>query len=155
MKIRIPKKNILLMAVTVAVLLFGTVLAVSAGTGGDPGSVDDPLVTRSYVESQINLRLNEALKTHAQSSMQWQVVDLAPGQRMIGEASTEFIVRYGTTTVVDSTGNGIPDVTTGTNVVSGQNITTNHHFIIPRTDGRGILAKTKAVVMYKGQIEVR
>lgn len=135
-------RNLLVIAGTAGILFFGAVMAGSAG-GSDPGSAGDPLVTRSYVESQINTR------------MQWQVVDLTPGQQMTGGAGAEFIVRVGNTVVVDPTGNGIPDVTGGLNVAAGQNAALNHHFIVPRADGRGIAARTKAVVMYKGEIQVR
>ncbi|MFZ5634585.1 MAG: hypothetical protein ACOY40_17295 [Bacillota bacterium] len=154
MKLRWPKKGLFLMAVTAVILLFGTVLAGSAGSG-DPGSADDPLVTRSYVEAQINSRLNEAVKIYAEKYMQWQAVELSPGQRLIGAAGTEFIVRVGNTVVIDTTGNGIPDVTGGVNVAAGQAVALNHHFIIPRADGRGIVARTKAAVMYKGEIQIK
>lgn len=135
-------RTLLVIAGAAGILFFGAAMAGSAG-GSDPGSTGDPLVTRSYVEARINSR------------MQWQVSDLSPGQQLIGAAGTEFIVRVGSTVVVDPTGNGIPDVTGGTNVAAGQNAALNHHFIVPRTDGRGVIARTKAVVMYKGEVTVR
>lgn len=154
------KKCRLLLLITAAagILLFGVVLAGAAGPG-EPGSVDDPLVTRSYVEAQINSNLsgkvNDALKIYAEKNFQWQVADLAPGQQLIGAAGTEFIVRAGQTVVVDPVGSGIPDVTAGLNVTAGQFPVLDHLFIIPRTDGRGISARTKAIVMYKGEAQIK
>lgn len=132
------RKNILLVSAAAVILIFGLVMSGGASTG-DPGSVSDPLVTRSYVDKYV----------------QWQVVDLNPGKQLIGKAGVEMIVRVGSVTVVDPVGSGIPDVTAGINVRAGQKVSLDHHLIVPRTDGRGIRAQTKAVVMYRGEAEVK
>lgn len=139
-------RGLFVVAAAAGIFLFGTVMAGSAGDN-DPGSTGDPLVTRSYVESQ--------LKDYADRYLQWKVVDLAPGQRLEGGAGTELIVRVGQAVAVDPTRSGIPDVTAGANIAAGQNVALNHHLIIPRSDGRGVSARTKAVVMYRGDIQVR
>ncbi len=126
--------------------LFLGAMAGTAGSG-DPGSPEDPLVTRSYMDAQ--------LKVYADKYMQWQVVDLSPGQQLEGKAGAELIVRVGQTVAVDPTGSGIPDVTGGSNIAAGQNVALNHLLIVPRSDGRGISARTRAVVMYKGEIKVK
>ena len=128
------------------ILVFGVAFAVSA-SGNEPGSQGDPLVTKSYVDSQ--------LAKYSGQGAEWKVADLMTGQQMIAEAGTEMILRAGKAVVVDTTSNGIPDLTAGTNVIAGRNVPANHHFIIPRTDGRGIKATEKAVVMYKGVVSVR
>ncbi len=142
--------RILLTIVSAGLLLFGLVAAGTAG-GGEPGSVEDPLVTRSYVES----RISAVVKQHTDKYMQWQVAELAPGQQLEGKAGAELIVRTGSMAVVDPLGNGIPDVTAGVNVLAGQVAAVNHHLIIPRSDGRGLAARTKAVVMFKGEVAVK
>lgn len=135
-----------LAAAAAGVLIFGAAMAGFAGSG-DPGTPEDPLVTRSYVDAR--------LKAYADKYLQWQVVDLAQGKQLVGSAGTELVVRVGQAAVVDPTGNGIPDLTGGANIAAGQNVAPNHHLIIPRTDGRGVSARTKAVIMYRGEITVR
>jgi len=151
-------RYLLIITAAAGIILFGALLAGAAGTG-DPGSANDPLVTKSYVEAQLNSfltgKVNDTVKLYAEKNLQWQVADLASGQQLIGEAGTEFIVRVGQTAVVDPVGSGIPDVTSGVNVASGQPLALQHLFIIPRTDGRGIAARTKAVIMYKGTIQIK
>lgn len=152
------KPFFVVVSVSLIILLFGVALARAAGTG-EPGSSDDPLVTRGYVEAQLNSRLpekvNAAVEAYAEKYIKWQVVDLAAGQRLEAKAGTELIVRAGKTLVVDPVGSGIPDVTAGVNITAGQGIALDHHLIIPRTDGRGINARSKAIVMYKGEIEIK
>ncbi len=133
-------------AAAAAVLFFGAVMAGFASSR-EPGTPEDPLVTRSYVDAQ--------LKQYADRYLQWKVVELSPGQQLIGAAGAELIVRTGQAAAVDPVGNGIPDVTAGTNIAPGRNVPLNHHLIIPRTDGRGISAGTKSVVMYRGEVTVR
>lgn len=153
------KKRLLFSVLTVAVvLLLGAALAGAAGTG-EPGTVDDPLVTRSYVDARINsalsAQLDEALKAYAEKYMAWRVIDLSPGQQLEGKAGTEIIVRAGNSVVIDPVGSGIPDLTGGINVSASQTVSLDHLLIIPRTDGRGISARTKSVVMYKGEVQVK
>jgi hypothetical protein len=152
----LKKNRAFLLAITVlaVILLFGAVVARAAGTG-DPGSVEDPLVTRSYVDSRISLQIGEAVNTNVEKYMQWKVADLGPGQQLEGKAGTEIIVRAGNTVVVDPVGSGIPDVTAGANITAGKSVSLDHHLIIPRTDGRGISTRTKAIVMYRGEIVIK
>ncbi|MHB8158536.1 MAG: hypothetical protein ACYDEQ_14315 [Desulfocucumaceae bacterium] len=148
----------IIITAAIAVLLFGVALARAAGTG-EPGSSDDPLVTRSYLEAQVNARVasqvESAVKVYSDKYMKWQVVDLSPGQRLEGKAGSELIVRAGKAVVVDPVGSGIPDVTAGLNITAGQVVSLDHYLIIPRADGRGISARTKTLVMYKGEVEIK
>lgn len=139
-------KKTALVIVAALVIVFGLVYGVYAANS-EPGSEGDPLVTKSYVDSQ--------LEKYAGQSMEWQVADLLTGQQLIAEAGTEIILRAGKAVVVDTTINGIPDLTDGTNITAGKSIVKNHHLLIPRTDGRGIKATEKAVVMYKGTVSVK
>lgn len=153
----------------------------SAGTAsgaGGPGSADDPLIARSamieYVGGQFDQRLPgfmenvvkpfvdgrieeevKKLEQEAGAPGQWKVVELKSGQRLVGGAGAEFIVRTGQAAVVDPTTNGIPDVTSGSSLTAGKAVPNNHLFVIPRDDGRGIQALTSSVwVMYKGQVNI-
>ena len=109
-----------------------------AVTGADPGGSGDPLVTQSYVDQ----------------FTQWRVLELGTNQIMRCHAGTEFITRRGQAVIVDSTGNGIPDVTGGEDIFAGNAAPLNHMLIVPRDDGRGIKALSPVVVLYRGHVTV-
>lgn len=129
--------------ISVVILLSALVISLLgytafAGTG-EPGGSGDPLVTQSYVDQYV----------------QWKVADLKTGQVLKGSAGSEFILRRGQAAVVDTTSNGIPDITAGVDINAGSPVTMNHLLVIPRDDGRGIKAVAPAVVMYRGGASVQ
>jgi len=127
----VKKTKTLLIVIFAGALLFLGYAAFAAGVNGDPGGSEDPLVARSYVD--------------------WKVVELEAGQVLEGKASSEFILRRGRAEVVDTSGNGIPDLTAGADIFAGGRVPQNHLLVIPREDGRGIKALSGGVwVMYRG-----
>lgn len=133
---RITLPAAVVLAVVLALALWGiTAFADNA----DPGGSGDPLVTQSYVDQYV----------------QWEVADLKAGQVLKGKAGTELIVRRGQAVVVDSSGNGIPDVTAGADITANNIVPLNHLLIIPREDGRGIQVTDFAVVMYRGGATIK
>lgn len=108
-------------------------------TGGNlPGSADDPLVTKSYVDEQIRAALSgKTPGSSAGASQELTIVQLKPGFTLIADAGTEMIVRNGKTVVVSDSVDGIPDVTTGTDVRNGE-VVENNHLLISPVAGRGI-----------------
>lgn len=120
---------------------------------GDPGSPSDPLVTRSYVQNLVQQKfqeISESIQSGGGASLEWQIKTLQPGETFIGSAGTEFILRSGAAVIVDPTGSGIPDITSGTNYTANKYVPANHLFTIPRDDGRGIKATRQAIIMYRG-----
>lgn len=148
-----------------------------------PGSPDDPLVTKSYVDQRIqemtggspstgNLdnelekklqefqikiddMLNQAgVQTNGNELV---VIELFPGDTLIGLAGTEMIVRTGKTSIVTDQ-DGIPDVTAGTDLQKGKSVPLNHLLLVPRSDGRGIQAdangSSSSYVMVRGGYEL-
>lgn len=99
-----------------------------------PGSPEDPVVTRSYVESKLA----------------YEVLRLDKGQVLTGGAGTELIVRSGEVTAIDNGNDGVSDITAGADLRSGVKCQKNHLLLIPRADGRGIAASTEAYVMVRG-----
>lgn len=132
MRLNRVKIAVMVLLATVALSLLG--YAAFAGTDSEPGGSGDPLVTQSYVDQY----------------MQWKVADLKTGQVLTGRAGSELILRRGQAAVVDTTGNGIPDVTAGVDIHAGDVAPINHLLVIPREDGRGIKAMSPVVVMYRG-----
>lgn len=108
----------------IGLVVFALVIAgamVVQASSADPGSEQDPLITQSYFE-----RYNKL-----------QVVEMKPGQKMILEEGSEFIVRSGKAVVISTQDGGLPDLTDGKDLANGQLIPHNHLILVPRNDGRG------------------
>ena len=161
----------LLLAVAAVTAWAGMGVAASA----QPGSPDDPLVSRSYVDSRIAqleaqiAALTAALEAavfftalpevlplppdaHAPAVTRelFQVVRAEPGMVLIGHASTEIILRAGTASVVSGPYNGLANVTAGHDLMNGQAVPLNHLLIVPQNDGRGMRFYATAYLMIKG-----
>lgn len=126
--------------IVVGAVLVMTFWGVTAFAGNaDPGSSADPLVTQSYVDQYV----------------QWTIADMKTGQVFEGKAGTELLLRRGDAVVIDSTGNGIPDLTGGVDLKARERVPLNHLLLIPRDDGRGFIATGSVVVMYRGEAVIR
>lgn len=105
-----------------------------------PGSEGDPLVSRSYVDQYVK----------------FEVVSVGQGQSLTGSASgVEVVVRAGKAAAIGSEAGGIADLTAGVDLKTGREVPLNHLLMIPRADGRGVLARTDLVVMVRGPYEVK
>ncbi|GGH32901.1 hypothetical protein [Paenibacillus segetis] len=129
--------------------------AEGAGVTNQPGTADDPVVTKSYVDQQIQ----QALKggggstttptapptpstggSDSSATEDMKIVDVKPGQILIASAGTEFIVRAGKAVVYSEDKNGISDLTDGKDIIGGNAVVNNHLLLFPR-EGRGIQVK--------------
>lgn len=107
--------------------------AMADGVNGVPGSVDDPVVTKSYVDQQIRSI------SGAGAGSTLTVVELYPGQTLYGFEGTEFIVRTGQVqAVAGNNGDGLTDLTAGADLRAGAVVGHNHLLLIPRSDNRGL-----------------
>lgn len=146
---------------TVAVIVmavFTTQAWADGGVGGVPGSVDDPVVTKSYVDQQIQQALGSAGGGGGGNSL--EVVELRPGQTLYGFEGTEFIVRTGkVVSVAGSKGDGLTDITAGADLRAGAPVSANHLLLIARSDSRGLRLDSKykdvAHVMVRGKYELK
>lgn len=138
------------------VLIVGSVTTVLAGGTNDPGSVNDPVVTKSYVDEQINkLAQSGAISSGSGETSGLLVLTLEKGDILIGKSGTEMILRGGVAVIYGEGNDGVPDITTGIDVGIGKNVTKNHQLIFPRNDGRGLkITKGPAYVMLKGNYEI-
>ena len=75
-------KKINIIVVSVLLVVFGIVAVYAVGT--NPGSRQDPVVTKSYVDNQINY-----IKNLNAGATTYQVVQVAKGKMLIGAAGTE------------------------------------------------------------------
>lgn len=105
-----------------------------------PGSVEDPVVTKSYVDEQLAKLSGGAAGggtgTVADASL--EVVAIPPGKTLMAGQGTEVIVRVGKAIAYSSDSNGISDLTDGAELKKGMKVPANHLILFPR-EGRGIL----------------
>ncbi len=133
----------------VALALIVTTAAVGAASY-EPGSSDDPLVTKSYVDAQI-----AALKgSSGVAATVFEPVFVEKGKTLIGGGGTELILRSGGALAVAKGSDGLSDVTEGKDLGGGFAVTKNHLLLVPRDDGRGISAATDIWVMVKGTYSI-
>ncbi|MCG0275305.1 MAG: hypothetical protein L5655_03945 [Thermosediminibacteraceae bacterium] len=145
--------NIILIALAL-VLLLG--YGISRANIGEPGSAEDPLVTKSYVDKVV-AELKGSLGGSSpigQQTGSFEVVNLNKGERLIAGKGTEIILRSGKAVVVDSELGGIADVTNGKDLKKDEIAPQNHLLIVPRDDGRGLIAQTDVVLVVRGSFKV-
>lgn len=165
------KNNIvkgLFLSITMATLAITTVFA-----GSTAGSEDDPIVTKSYVDAQIqsiletfsgdeNLDISEDVLQSIVDSATDQVleniddkldnintsedsnyvpVELSEDEVLFGGEGTEIILRSGSAKTVVYGSDGIVNATTGENLETNKSVPKNNILIVPREDGRGIIAE--------------
>ena len=123
-----------LWAILILIMVAGMTLVVAFGDTSVPGSPEDPVVTKSYVDSKLS----------------YAVLQLQTGQRLIGGEGTEIIVRSGEVKAIDNGEDGISDITGGQDLKSGTICKSNHLLLVPRSDGRGITAATEAYLRIRG-----
>jgi hypothetical protein len=139
------KAFISVIAIAVGVLIGGilTSLANNIPPAGQPGSTDDPLVTKSYVDEQIKNALSGGVVGSSSPSSStagtpYTIIRLPAGHTLIGNANTKIIVRTGKAIVYSNVAeNGITDATDGVDLKNGVPAPNNHLLIIPR-EGRGV-----------------
>lgn len=125
-------------------LSFAAAVAASAAV---PGDSDDPLISKSYIDSFILPYVDKASS--------FSVINVSQGQSLIGDAGCEIILRMGTATVIATEKGGLCDTTIGGDWVSGSPVPPNHNLIVPLDDGRGIKADSDVILMVKGKYSVR
>ncbi|NLM06044.1 MAG: hypothetical protein GX219_03890 [Tissierellia bacterium] len=134
----------------------------------EPGSSNDPLVSKSYVDEEIARLSNMIYQSQGQGQMipvfqgeesTWQVVEVEAGGFLELKGGAELILRSGTAYAVPSVRNGIvnglSDLTDGVDLVAESQLRQNHHIIVPRSDGRGARCYTKCFFLVKGPFEVK
>ena len=147
-----------------SVIVILTVLLAAVVFAAEPGSNEDPLVTKSYIDSLIEeVRDYVDEKTAAIGKEEdknvltgdgFEIVRLAQGQRITFGESTELIVRMGRGSVIASEKGGIADVTAGVDLAQDEMTSANHLMIVPVGDGRGFEALEDVIVMVKGSYRI-
>ena len=157
------------------IMLLTGVLAVTTLYAADngAGSSNDPLVTKSYVDQKIaNIsggtgassdvteqlkkqqqlinELSNELKALQKESNTYEVVSVPEGRSILGKQGSEIIIRAGEGKVIGSEAGGIQNMTQGVDLNANSMAPRYHLLIIPREDGRGLLAVKSLTLMVRG-----
>jgi len=137
---------------------------------GEPGTVADPLVTKSYVDEVVATLVSKeyvdqavaglADKAYmenrlAQIKTLFEVVRVPKDAKVLGESGTEIVLRGGKATAIVSPMGGVLDATDGVDVFQGESVKPNHLLVIPVSDGRGLTAQTDLILIVKGPYTVK
>ena len=155
------RKKVLILSCVVIL----SILLAAVAFAAEPGSGDDPLVTKSYIDSlisEVKSYVDEKVSSGAsenenvtvETGANFEIVRLAQGQRITFGESTELIVRMGKGSVIASEKGGIADVTAGFDLAQGEITSANHLLIVPVGDGRGFEALEDVIVMVKGSYQI-
>lgn len=155
MKKTVKHNKLFIVLSAILAVMLGAV-AVYAATGA--GTESDPVVTRSYVDKAVAAVQNSG-KTDAgkdetaggtSSDSGFQIIEMKAGDHITGYQDTEIIVRSGIVRTSIPGVDGLSDLTSGRDIKNRTTVSNNHLLLVPRSDGRGIVARSQAYVMVKG-----
>jgi len=119
------------------VFALGALLLTRAATSVhavEPGSKDDPIITRSYLETLYA----------------WQVTNMSDGQTLSLDMGVEFVLKRGQAVVVGSGTEGLIDLTAGKELKDGEKIPPYHLILSPASDRRGLRSVAQVVLLTRG-----
>ncbi|MBR5641823.1 MAG: hypothetical protein IKW92_06810 [Firmicutes bacterium] len=176
------RKTLLALAAA-ALLLIGGCFGAIFADDVVPGSAADPVVSKSYMDAQVEIlstqisdmqtqieklqaAVSEGSGTPATPSdpgtpstpvevPKFEVVKVEAGKSLIGSASTEIVLRSGTATAIAGASGGVSDLTEGVDLATGEAVSKNHLLVIPVDDGRGIQCTSLCYVMVKGDYTLK
>jgi len=133
------------------VALEGTYSGAANNNGFGNGFMPDDFNLGDFNGGEIGLPLlppPEMTGFFAEREM-FRVVRAEPGMILIGRSSTEIILRAGEA-IITSGDNGIANVTSGIDLMNGQQVPLNNLMIVPQDDGRGLIFQTVSYLMIRG-----
>jgi hypothetical protein len=157
-------KHFKITAIIVMVVVFGAFgwyRSVEADSSYTPGNIDDPIVTKSYVDQSVaNLVKEEIgkLGDTGSASTKLEVVTVPLGTKIIVADGGELIVRSGKAIAYSTDANGLSDMTDGLDIAPGKAVVANHLILFPR-GGRGVEADPKQknglIVLVRGAYQLQ
>ena len=143
------------------ILTFALIAAIALPTviSAAPGGSEDPIVTLSYLNQQIDkLKQEYDRKINSMESSgggySLDVVELPANGRIIAQAGTEIILRGGKAFAITTDQGGLSNVTNGTDIPNNGTIPANNLLIVPRSDGRGVYTNEGAIFIVRGDYTV-
>lgn len=110
---------------------------------------EDPLVSVSY----LNKRLEE-VRPIGTAAAGLEVVEMEKGDRLSTAQGTQIILRSGKGRIIASERGGIADLTSGQDLGQGAKVPANHLLLVPRSDGRGLVAESHVVLLVTGSYDM-
>jgi len=150
------------LAVTIGTV--GIMTTAKADGGSTPGSVDDPIVTKAYVDAAVAKLVKQELEKAGSgssgggASTKLEVVTVPWGTKLIVADGGEMIVRTGKAIAYSSDANGLSDLTDGIDIKPGKAVGNNHLILNPR-GARGVEADPKQanglIVLVRGEYKLQ
>lgn len=158
------KKMVIIIILLLCSLCFNLAFAVS-GSAPEPGSEQDPIVSKSYVDKCIEgiqagfiKKLTDEIETlkkeKSPDATGFEVVSIEKGQIIYTGSGTELILRSGKADAVKGEGGGLSDTTSAKDLTNGMALSANHLLISAREDGRGAIAYSKCWLLVRGSYRV-
>jgi len=152
--------SIIMLVITVGAI--GWFQSVKADGASTPGNIDDPIVTKSYVDQAVaklvKAELDKIAGGKENGSAVLEVVTLPWGSKLIVEDGAEIIVRSGKAIAYSSDKNGLSDLTDGLDIAPGKSVANNHLILAPR-GGRGVESDPKQskglIVLVRGAYQLQ
>ena len=157
----------------VAFSLLLTVLTLCVAADSAYSSVDDPLVSLSYVNDILAPEIVDRVMEKVEAEYVplkdissavagvYKPVSLRKGQALMADSCCEILLLDGSVTVIVTSaanvasGAGIHDLTAGSVITDGQSLPSNHYMVIPKADGRGItVSSDTANILVRGEYHI-
>lgn len=133
-------KKMLITLLLMAVLIFGAGLIVGAVTA-DPGSNEDPLITKSYLDT----RIEEFNKDTG-----YQKITVSKGRSLVCATGAQLIVVSGNV----KANAALIDTTKGKKTAKSKNLTKNHSLLVTK-DNTSVKSSGSSVVYVLGQYKLK
>ncbi len=137
----LKNKKFIILAIS-GVMIFAAGMIVGAQTNAEPGSVNDPLITKSYLD----MRLENVDGTGSTAS--YKKVTLAKGKILVGHEGTEIMLYQGNASAY-STADGIVNVTKAEVATNGTTLGKYCIYLTPDAES-GIKAESDITIFVKG-----
>lgn len=113
-------------------------------------------INNSSSETQTPPDTTTAPVTNPGTSSTYEVIELTSGDAIYAVSACDIMLRAGTATcIAPDASQGIADYTDAVEIYNGQAFTKNHMCLIPRGDGRGLLATSESVyIMVRGEYTI-
>lgn len=157
----------------VTFLLLLTLLTVCVSADEAYSSQNDPLISLSYLEDIFGPRImDEVIKKidadyvkisdlSTQTGGSYTLVTMKKGETFMADSVCEIVFLSGSATVfVTSSENlnnheGISDLTSGTVLINGSQLPSQHYLVIPKSDGRGFAVLSgDASILVRGEYHI-
>lgn len=173
MQMKNPKKIYIFILITFLICsVFVNIVQAVTETPADPGSDGDPIVSKSYVDSNItaqtqqlqilqdkyNLMVKDMdllkMQISAGGSKGYEIISLEVGQKLLPGIGTEIVLISGKANSIRGQNGGLLDTNSAKQLLTVLPITINHLLISAGDDGRGIIVVSKSKLLVRGTYKI-